>query len=137
MDQTTICNKRETFRVNTLALIACVPLSTSDDTSDLLTDHLRRLRQRWIDVNLSIGGISFPDKWGWGYDCGDLIQMYIEPLSSQPVEAVAQVVRRDSHDNGVATVALRFLPLSPDADRKLSSAVLDCQRKLCSIKGRF
>jgi|SRR5208283_2951857 len=137
MDQTTICNKRETYRVNTLALIACVQLSTSDDSNDLLTDHLRRVRRRWLDVNLSIGGISFPDKWGWGYNCGDLIQMYIEPLSGQPVVAVAQVVRRDSPANGVATVASRFLRLSPEAERKLSFTVLDCQRKQCSVKGRF
>lgn len=135
MDQATICNKRETYRVKTLALIACVPLSTSNDSNDLLTDHLRRVRRRWFDVNLSIGGISFPDKWG--HDCGDLIGMYIEPLSGQPVVAVAQIVRRDSPDNGLATVAARFLRLDPEAERKLSSAVLDCQRKQYSIKGRF
>ncbi len=136
MDQASICNKRETYRVKTLALIACVPLSRSDAGNDFLTDHVRRVRQRWVDVNLSIGGISFPDKWGWGYDCGDLIQISIEPLSGQAVVAVAQVVRRDSNDNGAANVASRFLRLSPEAERKLSSAVLDSQRKQCSVKRR-
>ena len=137
MDQATISNKRENYRVKTLALIACIPISTSEDSNDILTDHLRRGTERWVDVNLSIGGISFPDKLGWDYDCGDLIQMYIRPVSGQPVVSVAQVVRRDSPDNSVATVAARFLRLSPEAERKLSSAVLDCQRQKSSIKGLF
>ncbi|MGO9015123.1 MAG: PilZ domain-containing protein [Dissulfurispiraceae bacterium] len=129
MDQATLCNKRQTYRVNTPALIACLPLSTSGDGDDLLTDHLRRVRQRLFDVNLSIGGIAFPDRFGWGYNCGDLIQIYIKPLSGPPVTAVAQVVRRDNADDGVATVAAKFLQLSPEAERKLSSAILNCQRK--------
>lgn len=129
MDQATISNKRADYRVNTLALIACLPFSASDDRNELSFDHLRQVRQRLFDVNLSIGGIAFPDKFGWGYDCGDFIQIYIKPLSGQPVVAMAQVVRRENDDNGEAKVAAKFLQLSPEAERKLSSAILNCQRK--------
>ncbi len=125
MVQSSITNRRNSFRVKVLAMLATVPSTPSSDV-DHLKGHYRRVLKQWSDVNISTSGISFRSKWG--YNCDDMLAMHIKPFIGETMAALAKVVRTDVTGD-VVTVAARFIQLTPESERNLSTLVLECQRK--------
>jgi c-di-GMP-binding flagellar brake protein YcgR len=131
MEQDTISNTRSSYRVKMPVKLARVQ-SLPDNDGEHTKERFRWAKERWVDVNVSMGGISFPSKWRC--DCGDLIEIEIKTSEGQIITASAKVVRVAGADNEAAIIAARFLRLTLEDERKLSSLVMDYQRRECITK---
>jgi|SRR5208283_1084348 len=133
MEQATISNARSAHRVNIPAKLARVP-ALSDNDGERTKGIFRWAKERWVDVNISMCGIAFPSKWRC--DRGDLIDIDIKTSEGQIITASVKVVRVTGVDDEAAMISARFLRMTLEDERKLSSLVMECQRRECITKRR-
>lgn len=129
MDQALIANRRDFYRVKTVALLACAPVPAASSGGDHIKQRLPRIIRYWVNINISLGGILFPSKWK--YDCGDVVEMTIRPIEGKDIRTLAKVVRVEDTDTDLIMVAARFIQLGVEDERRLASLIIDCQRREC------